>query len=101
MAFGAWSAWERDRPRRLREQAEAATLARDWRSALASWSRVNESGAATARTLLAEARAALALDRAADARVALERASTLDPTVAEVWQIRLDLLRVLDRPLEA
>jgi tetratricopeptide (TPR) repeat protein len=101
VAFGAWSAWERDRPRRLREQAEAATLARDWRSALASWSRVNESGAATARTLLAEARAALALDRANDARLALERASKLDPAVAEVWQVRLDLLRVLDRPLEA
>jgi tetratricopeptide (TPR) repeat protein len=101
VAFGAWSAWDRDRPRRLREQAEAATVARDWPSALVSWKRFNQSGTATARTLLAEARAALALDRAADARLALERASGLDPTVDEVWQVRLDLLRVLDRPLEA
>ncbi|WP_435008595.1 tetratricopeptide repeat protein [Tundrisphaera lichenicola] len=58
-------------------------------------------GPITARTLLAEARAALALDRAADARVALERASAIDPTDAEVWRGRLDLLRVLDRPIEA
>ncbi len=101
VAIGAWSAWDRDRPRRLREQAEAATLARDWPSALASWRRFNQTRAATARTLLAEARVALAIDQAADARVALERASQADPTLVEAWQARLDLLRVLDRPLEA
>ncbi len=94
-------AWDRDRPRRLFERAEAATLARDRPAALAAWQAVNRTGGSTARTLLAEARAALALDRAADARRALERASEADPTDAEVWRARLDRLRVLDRPLEA
>ena len=96
-----WTAWDRDRPRRAYEQAEAATRARDWPSALASWKSFNQTGAATARTLLAEARADLALDRAGDAGRALERASGADPADAEVWRARLDLLRVLDRPTEA
>ncbi len=100
-ALAGWWAWERDRPRRAFERAESATRARDWPSALASWRSFNRTEAATARTLLAEARADLALDRAADARRALERASQADPTDAEIWRTRLDLLRVLDRPTEA
>jgi thioredoxin-like negative regulator of GroEL len=101
LSFGAWSAWERDRPRRLLEAAEAATLARDWPKAASLWSEINRASGATARTLLAEARADLEIDRAADASRALERASTADPTRPEIWKARLDWLRVLDRPLEA
>ena len=101
LALSGWIAWDRDRPRRLLERAESATIARDWPAALAAWKGWNGTGRATARTLLAEARADLALDRAADASRALERASSIDPTLLEAWRIRLDRLRVLDRPLEA
>ena len=101
LALAGWTAWDRDRPRRLLERAEAATRARDWPAALASWKGFNRTRGATARTLLAEARADLALDRAADASRALERASAADPALLEAWRARLDLLRVLDRPLEA
>ncbi len=94
-------AWERDRPRRLLDAAETATIARDWPTASRLWNQLNQTPAATARTLLAEARAELASDLAGDAARALARASVADPTLAEVWRIRLDLLRVLDRPLEA
>jgi tetratricopeptide (TPR) repeat protein len=79
LAFGVftlWIAWNREKPRKVLKAAEA-------------------------RTLLDEARANLAIDRAAEANRTLERASNLDPTLAEAWQIRLDRLRVLDRPLEA
>jgi Tfp pilus assembly protein PilF len=101
LALAGWTAWDRDRPRRLLERAEEATRARDWPKALAAWKDYNRAGGATARTLLAEARADLALDRAADAGRALERVSALDPHLLEAWRIRLDRLRVLDRPLEA
>jgi tetratricopeptide (TPR) repeat protein len=94
-------AWDRDRPRRLFEQAEAATLARDWPRALAAWEGFNQTNSATARTLLAEARASLALDRSSHANRALERALEADPTLLEAWRTRLDWLRVVDRPLEA
>jgi tetratricopeptide (TPR) repeat protein len=101
LSFGAWIARERDRPRRLLEAAEAASIARDWPQAANLWNQINQAPGATARTLLAEARADLELDRAAGAAQALERASIADPTRPEVWRARLDLLRVLDRPLEA
>ncbi len=93
--------WERDRPRRLLDAAEAATLARDWPSAATLWNRINQTRAANARTLLAEASAELAIDRGADADRALERASTADPGRAEAWRARLDRFRVLDQPVEA
>jgi hypothetical protein len=101
LAIAIGLAWNRDRPRRLFDRAEAATLARDWPRALAAWGEFNKTGGSTARTLLAEARANLALDRAAEANRVLEQASVVDPTLLEVWRTRLDLLRVLDRPLEA
>ncbi len=70
-ALGGCSSGPRRRP-------SLATGRRPWRPGRRS----TESGASTARTLLAEARAALALDRAADATRALEAASAADPTLA-------------------
>ena len=101
LALAGWAAWERDRPRRLLDRAEAATRARDWPAARTAWEGLNRTRGATARTLLAEARADLALDRSGDAGRVLERASAIDPSLLEAWRARLDRLRVLDRPLEA
>ncbi len=92
---------DRDRPRRLRDRAEAATRAGDWPTALDSWRALDRLGGGDARSCLAEARAALALDRGADAGRALLRATEADPTAVEAWRGRLDRLRVLDRPFEA
>ncbi len=97
----AWAIRERDRPRRLLDRVGAATRSGDRPAALAAWRDLNRTGAVTARTLLAEARAGLDLDRAADARRALGRATEVDPADPEAWRSRLDLLRVLDRPAEA
>ena len=101
VAATAWLARDRDRPRRLLDRAEAATGARDWPAALDAWRAFNRSGSASSRSLLAEARAALALDRGLDAGRALERSTRLDPADAGAWRARLDRLRVLDRPTEA
>jgi len=96
----AWLSRGLDRPRRLRERAEAASLARDWPSALGSWRAYNEAGPPDSRSLLAEARSALALDRGAEAGRAIEAATRADPADAGAWLARLDRLRLLDRPLE-
>lgn len=57
---------------------------------------------AEARALLAEARTLLAADRAARADAALEGSIRLDPGgSAEAWRLRLEILRVEDRPSEA
>jgi hypothetical protein len=101
VAVAAGVAWDRDRPRRLLDRAEAATLAKDWPAALSAWEAYNRAGDSTARTLLAEARVDLALDRASRAARAFERSSEADPSLLEPWRTRLDRLRVLDRPLEA
>lgn len=95
----AW--WWVTRPARLVERAEAATRAGDRVAALDAWRAVNASGEARSGTWLAEARAALALGRAAEAELALERASAADPTNPEPWRLRLERLRVEDHPLEA
>ncbi|MBX6314928.1 MAG: hypothetical protein IRY99_18725, partial [Isosphaeraceae bacterium] len=57
--------------------------------------------AADGRSWLGEARAALALDRAAQAEQALRRATALAPADPEPWRLWLELLRVEDRTLDA
>jgi hypothetical protein len=99
-SFGA-IVWEHDRPRRLLEAAESATVARDWPRASSLWHQFNQTPRASGRTLLAEARAELAIHRAAEANKAVAKALALEPGLAEGWRIKLDLLRVLDRPIEA
>lgn len=86
---------------RLRRRAEAAAAGKDWPAALELWRRVNASSAATASTLMEEGRAALALGLAARGEEALRRATAADPALARAWILRLEILRVEDRWLEA
>ena len=101
LAVVAWWLFERERPRGWLVQAEAASKAADWSTAVELWSRFNATSGASGESLLAEARAALAVHRASQAGRALRRACVLDPARSEPWRLRLDLLRVLDRPTEA
>jgi tetratricopeptide (TPR) repeat protein len=50
---------------------------------------------------LGEARACLALGKAAQAEHSLRRAVAAEPAAAEPWRLLLEILRVEDRPLEA
>ncbi len=100
LALVIW-ALSSEKPERLRDQAEAATRAGDWASALKDWRRVNQTRLARGRTHLAEARACLALDRAGEAENALQRAIAADPSDPEPWRLLLELLRVEDRTEEA
>src|SRR5207249_2628706 len=52
-------------PARLRAKAESAARAGDWNAALRAWRALNATGAARGGTHLGEARACLALGRAA------------------------------------
>src|SRR5262245_60424794 len=61
-------------PARLKARAEAAARAGDWAQALSAWRAFNLRNESTAATHLAEARACLALGRAAQAERALRRA---------------------------
>lgn len=86
---------------RWRAKAEAAERAGAWAEALAAWREVNASGLARGSTLIAEARAALALGRAGQAESALRRATERDPANPEPWRLWLEILRVEDRPIDA
>lgn len=103
VALGAgvagWLAWSR--PARVVARAEAAARAGRHAEALAAWRGVNATARAGSSTLLAEARAALALGRAAEADHALTRASAADPGDPMPWRLRLERLRVEDLTLEA
>ncbi len=93
--------WWWSRPERLRSYAVAAAKAGQWQEALDSWRGVNATRLAQGNTYLAEARAALALGRAAEAEKALAKASSLNPSAPEPWRLRLEILRLEGRPLEA
>jgi tetratricopeptide (TPR) repeat protein len=82
-------------------QAEAATKAGDWPLALEAWRTVNATDQARASSFLAEAKAALALNRAGQAVLVLNRTSALDPSNPTPWRLQLELLRVEDRAVEA
>jgi len=99
-AVAAWSLAPED-PGRLRARAGAAERAADWAAAAEAWGRFNRSAHADARSLTAEARDRLALGQAARAEAALRRANSLDPGEAEPWLLRLELLRLEDRVVEA
>jgi len=101
LGLGLGWQWWALRPERLRAGAEAAARAGDRPGALAAWGAVNATRLAGPATRLAEARAALELGRAARAEVALRRASEADPGAVEPWRLRLELLRVGDRPVDA
>jgi predicted Zn-dependent protease len=101
LAAGAGGWWVASRPARLLARAEAASKAGDHAGALAAWRAVNASGRARSSTLISEARAALALGRAAEADRALARAAAADPSNPEPWRLRLERFRVEDEALEA
>jgi tetratricopeptide (TPR) repeat protein len=96
--LGVWTA---NSPGQLRHRAEAAAQANDWALALAYWQAVNATGSASSATHLGEARAALALGRAAQAAQSLRRATAADPSDLAPWRLLLQILRVEDRGLEA
>ena len=83
------------------DRAQEAEAAKDWPRALKAYRAVNRSPGARGRTWLGEARAALALDLAAQAETALIRASEADPADPEPWRLRLDILRTEGRTTEA
>ena len=88
-------------PARLRAQAESAARAGDWATALRRWRALNATRAARADTHLGEARACLAMGRAAQAEQSLRRAVAIDPADPEPRRLLLQILWVEDRPLEA
>ncbi len=88
-------------PGRLRAEAASAARAGDWPRALRAWRALNATGAARVATHLGEARACLALNRAAQAERSLRLAIAADPTDPEPWRLLLQILRVEDRTLEA
>jgi tetratricopeptide (TPR) repeat protein len=99
--IGAGWWWQVSRAARWRGRAEASAQVGDWPAALTAWRAFNATNQAQSATHLAEAKSALALGRAAQAERALERAIAADRSNAEPWRLRLELLRVEDRALEA
>ncbi len=86
---------------RLQAEAESAARGGDWVRALRAWRALNATGAARGSTHLGEARACLALGRAAEAERSLRRAIADDPAEPESWKLLLEILQVEDRTLEA
>jgi tetratricopeptide (TPR) repeat protein len=86
---------------RQEARAEAAAREGDWNSAREQWHALNRTERASLRTLLGEARACLATDRAAQAEHALVRASVVDPSDPSPWLLRLGILHAENRIIEA
>ncbi len=86
---------------RLQGRAEAAAQASDWATALELWRGINTTAGATGTTYLGEARACLALGRAAQAERALRKAAAAAPAESEAWLLLLEVLRVEDRLVDA
>ncbi len=97
----ALGVWRTNSPGQLQNRAEAAVRAGDWAAALGYWQAVNATGSANGSTYLSEARAALALGRAAQAEQSLRRAAAANPSDLTAWRLLLQILRVEDRGLEA
>jgi len=95
------SGWASESSTQLWARAEAAARDHDWNTALRSWRAINATGAATSVTHIGEARACLALGRAAQAEHSLRRAIDVDPVDSEPWRLLLEVLRVEDRTIDA
>lgn len=104
-ALGALGVWSRSLGRldRLRQQAVAATEAGDNAAAAQAWNALNAEArpGPTPDDLVAEARAWLAAGAVARAERALDRVIAAEPARIEPWLLRLEILRVEDRPSEA
>jgi tetratricopeptide (TPR) repeat protein len=99
-AFAVWRLVP-ESPEQLRDRAEAAAHAHNWPAARKLWRAVNQTKLASSRTIMAEARANLGLDRAAEAERAWRRAIVADPADPEPWRAELQLFWVEDRPVDA
>ena len=88
-------------PAGLRLRAESAAEAGQWKDAAELWKRVNRTSGADAASYRSEARACLALGRAEQAEKSLIRATELEPSRLEPWLMRLEIVRMEDRPLDA
>ncbi len=93
--------WVPESPERLVATAESAARAGDWSTALRTWRVLNATSSGRGTTHLGEARACLALGRAAQAERSLRRAVAADPADPEPWKLLLKILRVEDRTREA
>jgi tetratricopeptide (TPR) repeat protein len=92
----------RESPARLQAQAEAAAQSDDWATALYYWRVINATKSArSSETQLEEARACLALGRAAQAEYSLRQAIISSPANPEAWQLLLEILRVEERTIES
>lgn len=87
--------------RALRRRAEAAARESRWEDALREWRKFHAKYGGAGETLLAEARACLALGKVGDAERALTDSSKHAPGDPEPWLIRLEILRVENRLVEA
>jgi tetratricopeptide (TPR) repeat protein len=100
----SWWWWSGHRDR-LAARALAAESARDWPAAARLWHLHNntngQSPGPDPASLRAEARAALAANRARQAETALTLACRDDPSHADAWRLRLRILRLEDRAVEA
>ncbi|HEV3167599.1 MAG TPA: tetratricopeptide repeat protein [Isosphaeraceae bacterium] len=99
-AVAVWALTPED-PARLMARAEAAARSSDWPAAQKDWRAVNQTRFASAQSFLGEARASLALDSAAQAERALIESINRNPADPAPWLLRLWLLHVEDRTLEA
>ncbi len=88
-------------PADLRSEAERAQHSGDREAALRAWTALNATDSATAATWLSQARAALAVGRAAGAEAALRLSIEKDPASAEGWRILLEIFRAEDRRIDA
>lgn len=88
-------------PAALIRRAEHAASEKRWPEAASFWAEVNRTSSATGSTHWAEAQARLKLERAREAEASIERATIIEPTLAEPWRLWLELLRLEDRPAEA
>jgi Flp pilus assembly protein TadD len=88
-------------PARMQSRAEEAARSGDWATSLRYWRAINATKAAGSVTNLGEARACLALGRAAQAEHSLHQAVTAQPADPDPWRLLLEILRVEDRMLEA
>jgi tetratricopeptide (TPR) repeat protein len=100
MLTGVAASWILSRPT-LRQTAIQAEKDGHWPAALSAWREINQTEAVSARSLLGEASAALALGRAGQAERVLQRATRIAPANPEAWLLWLEILRLEDRPLEA
>jgi len=93
--------WSVSRWPELAERAEHAAKQGDFETSYRLWSEYNAGPRARHESWFAQAKAALAMGRAADGLRALEKAAERNPSNPEPWLLQLEIFRVEDRPVDA